>query len=50
MVLAPDGACKTFDRDADGFARGEAVNAVYIKRLDDAVRDSDGLPGNYEHL
>lgn len=43
MVLAPDGACKTFDRNADGFARGEAVNAVYIKRLDDAVRDGDPI-------
>ncbi|KAL3476656.1 fatty acid synthase S-acetyltransferase [Aspergillus californicus] len=41
LTLAPDGACKTFDRDADGFARGEAINALYIKRLDDAVRDGD---------
>ena len=38
-VLSPDGSCKTFDASADGFARGEAINAVYIKTLDDAIRD-----------
>ncbi|KAA8650263.1 uncharacterized protein ATNIH1004_002945 [Aspergillus tanneri] len=43
LALAPDEACKTFDREADGFARGEAVNALYIKRLDDAVRDGDPI-------
>ena len=31
-VLSPDG-CKTFDFSADGFARGESVSAIYIKRL-----------------
>ncbi|CAI7578745.1 unnamed protein product [Penicillium pancosmium] len=41
MVLSPDGECRTFDADANGYARSEAVNAVYIKRLDDAIRDGD---------
>lgn len=36
-VLSPDGSCKTFDSAANGYARGEAVNAVLIKRFDDAV-------------
>ena len=40
-VLSPTGMCKTFDARADGYARGEAVNAVYIKKLSDALRDGD---------
>lgn len=40
-VLSPSGKVKTFSADADGFARGEAVLAVYVKRLSDAVRDGD---------
>ncbi|KAK1993234.1 beta-ketoacyl synthase domain-containing protein [Colletotrichum falcatum] len=42
-VLSPSGSCKTFDADADGFARGEGVSAIYIKRLSDAVRDGDPI-------
>lgn len=41
-LLAPDGNCKTFDASANGFARGESVCALYIKRLDHAI--SDGNP------
>ncbi|KAJ5142667.1 Fum1p [Penicillium bovifimosum] len=41
MVLSPSGACRTFDEKADGYGRGEAVNAIYIKRLDDAIRNND---------
>lgn len=40
-VLSPDGTCKTFDASADGYGRGEAVNAVYIKTLSQALRDGD---------
>ncbi|KAM5506985.1 Type I Iterative PKS [Microsporum canis] len=40
-VLSPSGYCKTFDADADGYVRAEAVSAVYIKKLSDAVRDGD---------
>lgn len=42
-VLSPTGSCKTFDAAADGYARGEAINAVYIKKLSDAVRDNDPI-------
>lgn len=40
-VLSPSGLCKTFDAEADGYGRGEAINAVYIKRLSDAIQDGD---------
>ncbi|KAL9043673.1 MAG: hypothetical protein Q9214_003146 [Letrouitia sp. 1 TL-2023] len=42
-VLSPTGSCKTFDANADGYARGEAINAIYIKKLSDAVRDGDPI-------
>lgn len=44
-VLSPTGTCKTFDAKADGYARGEAINAIYIKRLSDALRDGDPIRG-----
>ena len=40
-VISPTGMCKSFDADADGYARGEAVSALYIKKLSDALRDGD---------
>ncbi|PTB36575.1 hypothetical protein M441DRAFT_62043 [Trichoderma asperellum CBS 433.97] len=44
-VLSPTGSCKTFDAKADGYARGEAINAVFIKKLKDAIRDGDPIRG-----
>lgn len=41
--LSPSGICKSFDADADGYSRGEAVNAIFIKRLDDAVQGNDPI-------
>lgn len=43
VVLSPDRICKTFDASADGFGRGEAINALYVKRLDAAIRDHDPI-------
>ncbi len=40
-VLSPAGMCKTFDAKADGYARGEAINAIYVKKLSDALQDGD---------
>ncbi|WQF90289.1 Putative Acyl transferase domain superfamily, quinone oxidoreductase/zeta-crystallin, thiolase [Colletotrichum destructivum] len=42
-VMSPSGLCKTFDADADGYARGEAVSAIYVKKLSDAIRDGDPI-------
>ncbi|EXF77788.1 beta-ketoacyl synthase domain-containing protein [Colletotrichum fioriniae PJ7] len=42
-VLSPSAACKSFDAEADGFARGEGISAIYIKKVSDAVRDGDPI-------
>ncbi|KAL6903104.1 polyketide synthase [Trichoderma evansii] len=44
-VLSPTGSCKTFDAKADGYARGEAINSIFIKKLKDAIRDGDPIRG-----
>lgn len=38
-LVSPEGRSKPFDASADGYSRAEGVNAVYLKRLDDAIRD-----------
>ncbi|KAF4231532.1 hypothetical protein CNMCM8980_005228 [Aspergillus fumigatiaffinis] len=43
MVISPSGVCRTFDAAADGYGRGEAVNAIYIKPLAAALRDKDPI-------
>lgn len=42
-VLSPTGSCNTFDAGANGYSRGEAINAIYIKRLTDAIRDGNPI-------
>ncbi|KAH1615370.1 hypothetical protein KXX21_000900 [Aspergillus fumigatus] len=42
-AYSASGKCHTFDAKADGYCRAEAVNAVYLKRLSDAVRDGDPI-------
>ncbi|CAN8104631.1 unnamed protein product [Discula destructiva] len=44
-VLSPTSVCHTFDESADGYGRADAVGAVYIKRLADAIRDGDPIRG-----
>ncbi|KAL0572907.1 hypothetical protein V5O48_009054 [Marasmius crinis-equi] len=42
-VLSPDGISKSFDEDANGYARGDVVGALVIKRHDLAVKDHDRI-------
>jgi amino acid adenylation domain-containing protein len=44
-MISPDGRCKTFSRDANGYARADGVGAVLLKRLDLAERDGDHILG-----
>ncbi|KAL9130124.1 MAG: hypothetical protein Q9217_001598 [Psora testacea] len=41
--LSETGGCKTYDNDADGYCRGEAVGSVVVKRLDAAEVDNDNI-------
>src|SRR6202011_3982945 len=42
-MLSPDGQCKTFDADANGYVRSEGCGVVVLKRLGDALRDGDHI-------
>ncbi|KAI1355392.1 polyketide synthase-like protein [Xylaria sp. FL0043] len=42
-MLSPTSACHTFDISADGYARGEGVNAIYLKRLSSAIQSGDNV-------
>ena len=40
-IMSKDGMCKTFSAEANGYARGEAITAIYVKPLADAIRDGN---------
>ena len=42
-VFSPDGSSKTFSANVNGFARGEGIVAIYVKPLEDAIRDGNAI-------
>lgn len=43
--LSSTGQCKPFDTNADGYCRGEAVGAVFLKKLSAAIEDGNQVLG-----
>ncbi|KAH8879306.1 ketoacyl-synt-domain-containing protein [Thozetella sp. PMI_491] len=41
--LSKTGGCKTFDDEADGYVRADAVGVIVLKHLDAAVKDRDNI-------
>ncbi len=42
-MLSPDGHCRAFDADANGFVRGEGAGMIVLKPLDKALADGDPI-------
>lgn len=42
-MLSPDGQCKTFDKSANGYVRGEGAGAIFIKPLSKAIADGNPI-------
>lgn len=44
-MVSETGGCRTYHDDADGYARGEGVGVVVLKRLEDAISENDNILG-----
>ncbi|MFF0826323.1 SDR family NAD(P)-dependent oxidoreductase [Brevibacillus sp. NPDC003359] len=44
-MLSPDGQCKTFDKDANGYVPGDGVGVLLLQRLDQAMEEGNRIYG-----
>ena len=44
-MLSKDGQCKTFDKNANGYVRGEGGGVLLLKRVNEAIKDRDRIYG-----
>ena len=44
-ILSPDGKCKTFDKTANGYVKGEGIGTILLKPLAQAEQDGDHIYG-----
>lgn len=44
-ALSSDGVCRSFGSGANGYVAGEGVGAIFIKPLEQALRDNDNIYG-----
>jgi acyl transferase domain-containing protein/NADPH:quinone reductase-like Zn-dependent oxidoreductase/surfactin synthase thioesterase subunit/NAD(P)-dependent dehydrogenase (short-subunit alcohol dehydrogenase family)/ubiquinone/menaquinone biosynthesis C-methylase UbiE len=42
-MLSPDGRCKSFDADGNGYVRSEGVVALVLKSMSQAIKDNDPI-------
>ncbi|WP_440201282.1 SDR family NAD(P)-dependent oxidoreductase [Bacillus thuringiensis] len=42
-MLSKEGKCKTFDKNSDGFVRGEGLGTLLLKPLSKAIADNDQI-------
>ncbi|MCP4110573.1 MAG: SDR family NAD(P)-dependent oxidoreductase, partial [Desulfobacteraceae bacterium] len=45
QMLSPDGLCRSFGKNGNGFAPGEGVGVILLRPLSDAVKDRDNIYG-----
>jgi acyl transferase domain-containing protein len=44
-MLSPDGQCKAFDKDANGYVPGDGIGVLLLQPLADALRDGNHIYG-----